>query len=155
VSDAKQPGLRRLPGPGTAAWAGCGARRKGKQGTINGPGRELVPAQELLTGRGNKSRRLGRRALPRSWRQWYRLRREVCEMNGHQRAAIEQARIAWHYHQFEHGCYGQDCAQDGGLYRAYQRAISGDLAGDLRPARSGWAAPVRSPAGYGRARPRP
>ena len=51
MSDAKQPGLRRVPGPGTAAWVGCEARRKGKQGTIIGPGRALVPAQELLTGR--------------------------------------------------------------------------------------------------------
>jgi hypothetical protein len=69
-------------------------------------------------------------ALPRSWREWYRWRWEVGKMNGHLRAAIEQARIAWHYHQFEHGCYGQDCPQDSGLYRAYQRAISGDLADD-------------------------
>jgi hypothetical protein len=94
------------------------------------PRREPVPARELLTGRGNKSRRLGRMALPRIWREWYRLRWEVGKMNGHLRAAIEQARIAWHYHQFEHGCYGQDCPQDSGLYRAYQRAISGDLADD-------------------------
>jgi hypothetical protein len=69
-------------------------------------------------------------ALPRSWREWYRWRWEVGKMNGHLRAAIEQARISWHYHQFEHGCYGQDCPQDSGLYRAYQRAISGDLADD-------------------------
>lgn len=50
-------------------------------------------------------------------------------MNDHQRAAIEQARIAWHDHQFEHECYGEDCAEDRKLYRAYQRAINGDLAG--------------------------
>jgi hypothetical protein len=49
-------------------------------------------------------------------------------MNDHQRAAIERARIAWHYHQFEHECYGHECAEDRRLYRAYQRAISGDLA---------------------------
>jgi hypothetical protein len=49
-------------------------------------------------------------------------------MNGHQHAAIEQARIAWHYHQFDHDCYGRDCAEDRRLYCAYQRAISGDLA---------------------------
>jgi hypothetical protein len=94
-------------------------------------------------------------ALPRSWREWYRLRGEVGGMNGHQRAAIEQARIAWHYHQFELGCYGQDCAQDGGLYRTYQRAISGEPAGDppagsLRLGRSG-----EVTAGSGRSRPRP
>jgi hypothetical protein len=47
-------------------------------------------------------------------------------MNDHQHAAIEQARIVWHGHQFEHDCYGQDCAEDRRLYRAYQRAISGD-----------------------------
>ena len=50
-------------------------------------------------------------------------------MNDHQHAAIEQARIAWHDHQFEHGCYGGDCAEDRRLYLAYQRAINGDLAG--------------------------
>jgi hypothetical protein len=49
-------------------------------------------------------------------------------MNGHQHALMEQARIAWHSHQFEHACYGQDCAEDRRLYRAYQRAITGDLA---------------------------
>ena len=49
-------------------------------------------------------------------------------MNGYQHALIEQARIAWHCHQFEHACYGQDCAEDRRLYRAYQCAISGDLA---------------------------
>ena len=76
-------------------------------------------------------------------------------MNGHQRAAIEQARIAWHYHQFEHGCYGQDCPQDSGLYRAYQRAISGDLADDPPPLTPAGAAAVMSPAGHGRARSRP
>jgi len=47
-------------------------------------------------------------------------------MNSHQQAAIEQARIVWHYHQFEHGCYGQDCAEDRRLFRAYRYAISGD-----------------------------
>jgi hypothetical protein len=49
-------------------------------------------------------------------------------MNDHQHAAIERTRIAWHYHQFEHECYGHVCAEDRRLYRAYQRAISGDLA---------------------------
>lgn len=49
-------------------------------------------------------------------------------MNDHQHAAIEQARIAWHDHQFEHDCYGGDCAEDRRLYLAYQRAINGDLA---------------------------
>ena len=48
-------------------------------------------------------------------------------MNDHQHAAIEQARIAWHGHQFEHDCYGRDCAEDLRLYRAYQRAVNGDL----------------------------
>ena len=50
-------------------------------------------------------------------------------MDDHQHAAIEQARIAWHDHQFEHDCYGRDCAEDRKLYGAYQRAISGDLSG--------------------------
>jgi hypothetical protein len=50
-------------------------------------------------------------------------------MDDHQHAAIEQARIAWHDHQFEHDCYGRDCVEDRRLYSAYQRAISGDLAG--------------------------
>ena len=49
-------------------------------------------------------------------------------MNGRQPSAIERAPIAWHCHQFEHDCYGHDCAEDRRLYRAYQRAISGDLA---------------------------
>jgi len=49
-------------------------------------------------------------------------------MDDHQHAAIEQARIAWHDHQFEHDCYGGDCAEDRRLYSAYQRAINGDLA---------------------------
>jgi hypothetical protein len=49
-------------------------------------------------------------------------------MNSHQHAAIEQARIAWHSHQFEHDCYGQDCTEDRKLYHAYQSAISGELA---------------------------
>ena len=49
-------------------------------------------------------------------------------MDDHQRSAIECARIAWHDHQFEHGCYGRDCAEDRTLYHAYQRAIRGDLA---------------------------
>jgi hypothetical protein len=48
-------------------------------------------------------------------------------MNDHQHAAIEQARIAWHDHQFEHDCYGRDCAEDRSLYRAYRRAINCDL----------------------------
>ena len=45
-------------------------------------------------------------------------------MDDHQHAAIEQARIAWHDHQFEHDCYGRDCAEDRRLYGAYQRAIA-------------------------------
>jgi hypothetical protein len=49
-------------------------------------------------------------------------------MNDHQHAAIEQARIAWHDHQFEHECYGRDCAEDRRLYRAYLREINGDRA---------------------------
>jgi hypothetical protein len=49
-------------------------------------------------------------------------------VDDHQHAAIEQARIAWHGHQFEHDCYGGDCAEDRRLYSAYQRAINGDLA---------------------------
>jgi hypothetical protein len=49
-------------------------------------------------------------------------------MDDHQHAAIEQARIAWHDHQFEHACYGGGCAEDRRLYSAYQRAINGDLA---------------------------
>ena len=49
-------------------------------------------------------------------------------MDDHQHAAIEQARIAWHDHQFEHDCYGQDCAEDRRLYHASQHAIKGDLA---------------------------
>ena len=50
-------------------------------------------------------------------------------MDDQQRSAIEQARIAWHDHQFEHDCYGRDCTEDLRLYYAYQRAISGDPAG--------------------------
>lgn len=49
-------------------------------------------------------------------------------MNDHQHAAIEQARIAWHGHQFEHDCYGRNCDEDRRLYLAYQRAINGDSA---------------------------
>jgi len=54
-------------------------------------------------------------------------------MDDHQRFAIERARIAWHGHQFEHDCYGRDCTEDRALYDAYQRAMSGDLAGPSRP----------------------
>jgi len=49
-------------------------------------------------------------------------------MNSHQHAAIERARIAWHSHQFEHACYGQDCTDDRRLYRVYECAMSGELA---------------------------
>ena len=76
-------------------------------------------------------------------------------MNSHQHAAIERARITWHYHQFEHGCYGRDCAQDRRQYRAYQRAISGDLAADPPPLTPVGTAAVMSPAGHERARSRP
>jgi len=46
-------------------------------------------------------------------------------MDEHQRSAIERARIAWHEHQFEHDCYGQDCAEDRALYYTYEQAIKG------------------------------
>jgi hypothetical protein len=49
-------------------------------------------------------------------------------MDEHQRSAIERTRIAWHGHQFEHDCYGRDCAEDRQLYSAYQQAIRGGLA---------------------------
>ena len=49
-------------------------------------------------------------------------------MDDHQHTAIEQTRIAWHSHQFEHDCYGEDCTEDRRLYDTYQRAIRGDLA---------------------------
>jgi hypothetical protein len=62
-------------------------------------------------------------------------------MNSRQHAAIERARIAWHYHQFEHDCYGRDCAEDRRLYRAYQCVISGDLAKPSPPPRA-WGTPV-------------
>lgn len=63
-------------------------------------------------------------------------------MNDYQHGAIEQARIAWHEHQFEHGCYGKDCAEDRRLYGTYQRAIKGD------PAEPGHASsPPRAPGG--------
>ena len=55
-------------------------------------------------------------------------------MTDHQHSLIEQARIAWHGHQFEHDCYGLDCTEDRKLYLAYQRAIAGDPAGpDQQP----------------------
>jgi hypothetical protein len=50
-------------------------------------------------------------------------------MNDHQHAGIEQARIAWHEHQFQHDCYGRDCAEDRRLYWAYKRAINSRFAG--------------------------
>ena len=62
-------------------------------------------------------------------------------MDEHQRSAIERARIAWHEHQFEHDCYGQDCAEDRTLYHAYQRAIEGG------PAEPGERPPVPGQAG--------
>jgi len=46
-------------------------------------------------------------------------------MKDHQHTLIEQARIAWHSHQFEHDCYGLDCIEDRRLYLVYQRAITG------------------------------
>ena len=65
-------------------------------------------------------------------------------MNDHQHAAIEQARIAWHDHQFGHDCYGRDCAEDRSLYRAYRRAINGDLPRPGPAARPPAAPPVRA-----------
>jgi hypothetical protein len=49
-------------------------------------------------------------------------------MEDHQHSLVEQTRIAWHTHQFEHDCYGLDCTEDRTLYLAYQRAITGDPA---------------------------
>ena len=63
-------------------------------------------------------------------------------MDDHQRSAIERARIAWHQHQFEHDCYGRDCAEGRTLYGAYQRAIRSDMSGPgEQPPASGRPAP--------------
>jgi hypothetical protein len=67
--------------------------------------------------------------LPRRWQERFHwVGWGGVQMNSHQHAAIEHTRIAWHYHQFEHCCYGQDCAEDRRLYSAYARTINGDLA---------------------------
>lgn len=43
-----------------------------------------------------------------------------CECACH---AGERERIAFHYHQFEHECYGQNCPESGRLYAAWQSAL--------------------------------
>jgi hypothetical protein len=40
----------------------------------------------------------------------------------------ERERIAFHFHQFEHGCYGDHCPESGRLYTAWQAALA--AAGD-------------------------
>jgi hypothetical protein len=35
----------------------------------------------------------------------------------------ERPRIAFHYHQFNHGCYGDHCPESGLLYAAWQAAV--------------------------------
>jgi hypothetical protein len=36
----------------------------------------------------------------------------------------ERERIAFHAHQFEHGCYGRQCRESNRLYAAWQAAIA-------------------------------
>ncbi len=42
---------------------------------------------------------------------------------GHQLPG-ERERIAFHSHQFEHGCYGDHCPESDRLYAAWQAAIA-------------------------------
>jgi hypothetical protein len=36
----------------------------------------------------------------------------------------ERERIAFHVHQFDHGCYGDHCPESGRLYTAWQAALA-------------------------------
>ena len=46
-----------------------------------------------------------------------------CDCAGHQLPG-ERERIAFHVHQFEHGCYGGPCPESGRLYTAWQAALA-------------------------------
>jgi len=37
----------------------------------------------------------------------------------------ERERIAFHVHQFEHGCYGDHCPESGRLYTVWQAVLGG------------------------------
>ena len=73
-----------------------------------------------LTGRGEpgvstESRTRQDRAGRGRHRAWHRL-------------PGERERIAFHVHQFEHGCYGDHCPESGRLYSAWLAVLGG--AGD-------------------------
>ena len=36
----------------------------------------------------------------------------------------ERERIAFHFHQFDHGCYGDHCPESARLYGAWQTALA-------------------------------
>src|SRR5215467_7209757 len=46
-----------------------------------------------------------------------------CECGCHERPG-ERERIDFHVHEFEHGCYGRQCAEAYRLYAAWQAAIA-------------------------------
>ena len=46
-----------------------------------------------------------------------------CGCAGHQLPG-ERERIAFHFHQFDHGCYGDHCPESGRLYTAWQAALA-------------------------------
>ena len=46
-----------------------------------------------------------------------------CKGGGHQ-VPGERERIAFHVHQFDHGCYGDHCLESGRLYKIWQAALA-------------------------------
>ncbi len=46
-----------------------------------------------------------------------------CACGCHERPG-ERERIAFHFHQFDHECYGQHCPESDLLYAAWQAALS-------------------------------
>lgn len=46
-----------------------------------------------------------------------------CECVSHERPG-ERERIAFHVHEFDHGCYGQPCPEADRLYKAWQTALA-------------------------------
>ena len=47
----------------------------------------------------------------------------ACDCTCHQLPG-ERERIAFHVHQFEHGCYGNHCPESGRLYATWQAVLA-------------------------------